>query len=282
MEASADEEQTDLIRTGRPGQPNPCTTPFVIWLAVAVCSVAAALRSKQPEWALLAVPALGWMTLLAASMFRGFPWYSPGQTRRFDRILIEVGGRDAFTVAARDQLDVPIMLQRAERPRLFAAIDFLEAIDDEVLRGVAALHIAMLNDSGWDRRANVIRAVRLLVGLVLTAAAAFIAPNDARVFAVVAAVGLSMWIAGVALALRSRSPRFAVGVFEASDRGAVDLLDDPALVGAALTAMHSWRAHHRATRPAVLRLAQRIITPVRPSWHEAERAKRLAAGPRQQ
>jgi len=235
-----------------------------------------AILGKSPVWALLGIPSLGWMTLLGAAIMRGRPTVGTAETLRLDRMLIEVGGVDAFGVVATDQTNSPVIFRRGKQPRIYAATDFVHGASDDVLRGVAALQHAALADPLMQRRGKVLNIVRLVIGFTVALAAAAVAPAHTGPLAALATIGVSMWLPGAVLSARSRSKR-AIADYEGLDHVAAQLARNPAAVADALLAMAAWRSARRKGHVLAENIAHRIITPVRPSWHEPERAAALAA-----
>jgi hypothetical protein len=134
-----------------------------------------------------------------------------------------------------------------------------------------------LADPGRERQLGILRAVRVLLGAGAAFAAATVTSTDARVFAVVASVGVaSLWAPAALLAALSNFSRYANAYYVSSDRNAAELVE-PAFVADALRAMEAWRINRRATRPVIRRVAQRLATPILPDWHERERAAGLTA-----
>jgi hypothetical protein len=256
---------------------HPCLGPFFMWSICLLIAVLLATAGKSPFWVLLGVPALPWMTIYGASIASGLPRVDVEQTVRLDRILIEVGGTDAFTVTAQYPTDSPVLLLRRERPRIYAAAGFVRDADAATLRGAAALQHAALTDPSTAKRLQFVNVCRVILMVGLALAAGAVAPAGKQIIAAIATVGVSQWIPGVILSARSSLKRTAADYRE-SDRTAARLAGDPRAVADALINMAAWRSQRRASRSPILRAAQRAITPILPCWHEAARASALLSG----
>jgi hypothetical protein len=255
---------------------HPCAAPFVLWATYATLAVIVAVLAASPVWLLLAVPSLGWMFLLGAKLAAGHPTVGVQETGRLDQMLIDVGGVDAFGVCAQDQCDSPVVLRHGKQPLVFAAVDFVQAASDEVLRGVAALQHAALDDPARQRRLKQMRIIRPAVAFALTVPVAVILFGNgyAVFFAVFATGGVSLWVVQIAYSAQSWSSR-ELPNHHAIDRVAARAAGTPDAVADALQAMDAWRRAHRQRRSLPARIAYLIITPITPSWHERERAAAL-------
>jgi hypothetical protein len=264
-----DESTTAAARPDR----HPCLYPFAFWCLYFAAPIVVAAIARSPAWLLLSVPPLGWIVLLGGALKSGYPTVGVEETERLDRMLIDVGGVDAFGVVAQDHTDSPVLLRYTKRPTIIAASDFVRSASDDVLRGVAALQHAALSP-GTGRRVKRVRAVGLLFVFIVALIATILGPREAGPLLAFATLGFSLWLIGAVAAAWSRSRVEAAG-YAVSDREAARLAGSAQLVAAALVEMHAWREARRGSRSGIARIAHRVILPVRPTWHELERAATL-------
>jgi len=268
---------------GRRRRIHPCVSPLIVWAAFVASAVIVSVSSGSPAWLILAIPSVLFCYTFAAKIASGYPETSRDQAERFDRLLVEVGGLDAFKVVVQDQTSSPCMLFRRREPLVIGAIDFVQSAGDELLRGVAAVMHAELRDPQIVKSATKRRTIVILVfvatGIVLGAAA----PAGNAVFGSVAVSGFVFWLVLVGVAAWSRAGR-AGRRYGDVDIVAVSLAGDAAVVAEALLAMSAWRATYRAGRSRVARIVDRCLVPLPEDRHEADRAQRLlspADGPAQ-
>jgi hypothetical protein len=258
---------------------HPAFAPFVTWLGFVVSAVVAALLSGSPLWLLLGVPALGWATLLAGGLIRGDPTQDVEETQRLDRMLIEVGGEDAFAVSVQDQVDLPVVLRHRKQPAIYAAADFVRHASDDVLRGVAALQHAALRHQPAATGPTDLTIRRPVVFVVVVGVAfvvGLISSETTGPAGAIAAAGFTLWLF-TAISSARASVRRNPSAHPSVDAIAVQIAGDPRFVADALVALSAWLREERSRRSAIARIAHRIVVPIRPNLHEAERAAALRA-----
>jgi len=250
----------------------PYAQPFAIWTVFLVLPIVVALGSGSLLWLVLAIPSLSWMVLLGGRLLPGRLYRDWDETLRFDQILIDVGGVDAFGVSVQTGTDMPVVLhRRGPRPAVYAGISFVKPASDQTLRGVAALMHAALADADLNKRVDDMEIARVIVVLVVAALAGLLAPSQLAVLAAVSSVGFSGWLTNAAAIVWSRF-RERAGRYAASDLEAARLVGDQLIVADALVAMSEWLETHRRQRSILARVAHRIINPVRPMPYQTERA----------
>ena len=255
---------------------HPCLPAFLQWAAYFVCAVIAAIVGHSPAFLLLALPTVAPLYLLGENILRGYPQVDAEATRRLDRILIEVGGLDAFLVTVQDQRADPVSLRRGKRPRIIAETGFISGCSDELLRGIAALQHASLRCSRIDRRRWVATFAMFALVCVVAILIVVIAPYSYSVWAGIASVGVSTWLFGAIVSAYTWLPS-AGAVFLEVDPLAARLVNDPFVVADAVAAIAAWRIASREDRSLPATIAYRLVQPVFPSWHEPERIARLRA-----
>ncbi|HEX4345530.1 MAG TPA: hypothetical protein VHZ31_08215 [Solirubrobacteraceae bacterium] len=161
--------------------------------------------------------------------------------------------------------------RRRSAPTIVAALDFVEASDDELLRGTAALQLAAMRDPQLTRSARHGGRLQLALTAVSAAVPTLALPTVAAA-AAGSSIGFSAWLSVAAAAALSRT-RLVGRQLAHADVAAVGLAGDPDAVARALRAMHAWRAARSPFAAAVTRCP----VPVPPDAHELERATAIEA-----
>ena len=131
-----------------------------MWAACALFAVLTAIRAHQPVWAALAIFSLPSAILNAVVVARGLPHASLEAVEPLDRALIDVVGRDCFSVMGQDHMESPYILRRKDRPELVVELSFVSRLDDDAIRGFAALQHAARTDqhtAGLRQRVTIVR-----------------------------------------------------------------------------------------------------------------------------
>jgi hypothetical protein len=256
---------------------HPCYPGFLIWSANVVLAVILGTVAGSACWLLLALPSALFCMTFGRAVRLGLPEVRPDLAERFSRILVDVGGQDAFAVVVQDQTYSPCIARLGRRPTLIAATGFVEDASDEILRGVAAIQHSLLRARPLHRRRMWAKALYVLTIVVVGAGAAVLADrthSTSVVLAALASVGLSTWLSTAGFAAWSRSGP-AASVLAETDRAAAALAGSSSCVADALSAMSSWRSTYWASCPNSVKLLTRCLQPLPSEMHEAERARRL-------
>jgi len=255
---------------------HPCYPAFLCWGANVAVAVIVGTTAGSMGWLLLALPSALFCVAFGRTMISGSPNVRTDLAERFNRILVDVAGTDAFALVVQDQTNSPCVFRR-RRPTMIAAAGFVQGASDEILRGVAAIQHALLRDELMRKRTKRNNALQLLVIIVVGAGAAALAHrthSTSVVGAALASVGLSTWIGTAGFAAWSRTEH-AAALFNEADRAAVTLAGNSQYVIDALSAMNAWRTAYRANCPSSVQLLTRCMQPLPADWHEADRAERL-------
>ncbi len=247
-----------------------------MWGAWAGCALVTAAISHSVLWLLLLLPALPSLYVLGGRIARGYPTTDVEAAQRFKQILFEVGGEQELAVIVQDQTASPCELRRGDHPTLIAALGFVKASSDDVLRGVGALQYASLRTPQMNNRLRLVKAISLLATVAAAALAVVIAPRAAAPFAALASLALTQWLTGALLAAWSTLDAGG-SVFVGMDAMAVELVGSATPVIDALVAMDAWREANRAAQSLVEKAVYRCAQPVLPSAHTTVRVTRLRA-----
>lgn len=210
------------------------------------------------------------------------PTEIPTATKRLDAAMIDLVDADVATVMSDPGIWFAANCQSSRSgPRVVANTNFIDSLDDEQLRGVAAVMHGQTHANGFKTSSKRALVPMCFAWLAIVAAMfAFMPSSKSHPGLEPLAYFASLWpiilFLGRLVGCTYITFPWLRKQLEAGDQIGIDLADKQAVVGA-LEAMRDWQAKYEAELTPRWRIGRRMAMPVLPRFWLAERADALRA-----
>jgi hypothetical protein len=255
---------------------------FVIVMATLGCALVVAVGAGEPALgAILVVAAVvdGGVLVAAWSDLGRSPERARVQSERLAAGVNAVDRTPSSVVVVRDGLRSPYSVSWGKQPRLMAPLSLVRRLDDQALRGLAALMLSRLQDTRFKRRTKGRLVVSVVCVCVIAAVGEAIVPGGYAFFGGFGTLAFSAWLLRNGWTLQSHT-RSAREEAERMDGVAATLAGGRGPVVSALEAILSWR--REGLNRGTTRIGAVIVclaVPISADGHIEARIQRLTQTP---